>query len=192
MDTGDFVLTGGHCGQFNISKFTKDNDITIHHKITLNSNITCAKIYKLYAIIGSVDGTTRIFNSVTGNELVQFNLPQNTQVEHLAVSKEEAKLIVLGHNYFQIIDLNDGKIKFEQKVSEEFIEVSSVNAKHNLALITFWNGEIKTLNLNTAKFNCLSTPNDESAICSDIDDTTLRGVTGGTEGTVYGWNLSTG
>ena len=92
----------------------------------------------------------------------------------------------------QIIDLNDGKIKFEQKVSEEFIEVSSVNAKHNLALITFWNGEIKTLNLNTAKFNCLSTPNDESAICSDIDDTTLRGVTGGTEGTVCGWNLSTG
>ena len=190
--TSGFVLTGGHCGTFIISKFTKDNDVTITHKISLEANITNVKIFKLFAIIGLSNGMVRIFNSETGNELIHFRLADETQIDFLSVSKEDAKLIVIGQNNLMIIDLNDGKVKFNLKMSDQVVEVSSVMTSHHLTLITFWNGEIKVLNLNSAKFNQLSTQSDESGICSDIDNGTLKGITGGTEGTVLGWNLLNG
>jgi len=55
-----------------------------------------------------------------------------------------------------------------------------------------WNGEIKTLNMNSGKIKLLASENDEAVECCQIEPTSLRAVTGGADGTVQGWNIING
>lgn len=69
---------------------------------------------------------------------------------------------------------------------EQNTEIGSVTAIDGFCLITTWNGMIKVLNLRSFEWTELASENDESAVSSAIDKRTMRGVTGGSEGTVRG------
>ena len=68
---------------------------------------------------------------------------------------------------------------------------NSLKAYH-FVLFTMWNGEIKTLNMNSGKIKLLASENDEAVECCQIEPTSLRAVTGGADGTVQGWNIING
>ena len=127
MDVSNFILTGCRQGILTVSRWI-NNDLQPELKIETNSPINCVKIHNYYAISGHQDGSTRVYNSTTGTELSRYQLPRNLQVDFLTISKRANKMVIFGHNHFQVVDLKDGKLKFESDISARAAEISAIDS----------------------------------------------------------------
>ena len=127
MDVSNFILTGCRQGILTVSRWT-NQDLQPELKIETKSPINCVKIHNYYAISGHQDGSTRVYNSTTGTELSRYQLPRNLQVDFITISKRANKMVIFGHNHFQVVDLKDGKLKFESDISARAAEISAVDS----------------------------------------------------------------
>ena len=132
MDVSNFILTGCRQGILTISRWTNEGDLQPEIKIETKSPINCVKIHNYYAISGHQDGSTRVYNSTTGTELSRYQLPRNLQVDFLTISKRANKMAIFGHNHYQVVDLKDGKLKFESDISARAAEISAIDSGNYL------------------------------------------------------------
>lgn len=181
---GDVIATGDRGGRLTISKFHNEN-LAIEHQLDFGSAVNSIKITGFYIVVGLADGTCRIVNSVTGNELAQFTHP--VSIEDVQVCYASNTVLLLGGRHYTIIDLKEGIVKFVQHFDQE-MEISSANTTRAMTIITFWNGTIIKVNLTKGDLTVLAAQSDDAMICTNVDKS--RAVTGGSDGSVMGWDLS--
>ena len=84
--------------------------------------------------------------------------------------------------------MEKGIVKFVEQFDQE-MEISSANTTRAMTLVTSWNGQIIKINLTKGDYTVLAAQSDdEMIVCSDVDKS--RAVTGGSDGSVMGWDLS--
>ena len=83
--------------------------------------------------------------------------------------------------------MEKGIVKFVEQFDQE-MEISSANTTRAMTLVTSWSGKIIKINLTKGDYTVLAAQSDDAMICSDVDKS--RAVTGGSDGSVMGWDLS--
>lgn len=180
----------------------RDHRIVIEHEcssdhqavsIDTSSAINALQLWQNVIAAGCQDGTITLYNAATQAQLERYSFFDERPIDFVRITEKDKTLIATGGNRVKVINLKNGAQVFEQAMSDEQnTEIGSVTAIDGFCLITTWNGMIKVLNLRSFEWTELASENDESAVSSAIDKRTMRGVTGGSEGTVRGWNIING
>merc|ERR1712130_250856 len=179
----------------------RDNRIVIEREdqsepsstIETTSTINALRLWQNVIVAGCQDGSITLYNSETKKELKKFRFHDDRAIEFLCVTEKDKFMIAAGGNRVKIINLGSGEQVFDHSISDEAnTEIASMTAIDGFCLITSWNGMIKVLNLRRLEWTELASENDEAAVSSAVDKLILRGVTGGSEGTVRGWNIVNG
>ena len=84
--------------------------MAIEHQLDFGSAVNSIKITGFYIVVGLADGTCRIVNSVTGNELAQFT--HSVSIEDVQVCYASKTVLLLGGRHYTIIDLKEGTLIF--------------------------------------------------------------------------------
>ena len=87
--------------------------MAIEHQLDMGSAVNSIKVTGFYIVAGLADGTCRVVNSVTGNELAQFTHP--VSIDYVQVCNASNTILLLGPCYtthYTIIDLKEGTLFF--------------------------------------------------------------------------------
>ena len=84
--------------------------MAIEHQLDMGSAVNSIKVTGFYIVAGLADGTCRVVNSVTGNELAQFAHP--VSIDGIQVCNASNTIVILGDPQYTIIDLKEGTLFF--------------------------------------------------------------------------------
>jgi len=181
---GDIIATGDKSGRLTLAKVIGEN-LAIEHQLDLGASINSVKVTGFWAIAGCVDSSCRIVNINTGNQLARFEHP--SPVDEVQVCSASEHLLLLGGRHYTVIELRDGIAKFVNQFERD-MEASSASTTRGMTIVTYWNGSIVKISLLNGRHRILHAESDDAVICSDTDQS--RAVTGGSGGSVMGWDLT--